>query len=127
MSEDALERLKRRQRPTVPARNTSLVPVSLDTQTPRYQEVDRPIDLDTEIQTRQSTMRLEIGISDRLSQMCRELGVSREVLIEALLVHFDGNPEIRAAVVSEAQSRHDQRVQLANRKRAQSMMEKFGR
>ncbi len=132
MTDDALERLKQRQRPIVTDRDTKLSH-SLDTSTPRYLDTkkslhsDIPVQPQPEIQTKQTTMRLDAIISDRLSDLCKQHGISREVLIEALLVEFENNPDLQHPVLNEAQTRHAQRLQEANRKRAQTMMEKFGR
>lgn len=154
MSNDALERLKQRQRPTVPTRDASLVsegadtsisinvdtsiPKTLethqshslqaakDTSTSRYLEVKKPQDLLEQIQTKQSTLRLEAQLSDRLSTVCRENGISREVLLEALFQYYESEPEAWKTVLGEAKRRGEQRQQFANFKRAQSMMQRFG-
>ena len=120
---DALERLKQRNRPTVPQRDASLnsntsASASPDVLVSRYQ--------DSQISTKQSTMRLEQGLSDRLQDLCRENGISREVLIEALFENFEANPVVQAEVLTTAKEKHAQRQQVANLKRAQSMMQRFG-
>lgn len=145
--DDALKRsLGKRDRAKVQPRDQSLTPIEYtkpeneEAKTPSFPPVEVSSSQDTstqrslhkkkpilnEIQTKQTTMRLEQSISDLLQQICREHNVSREVLIEALLKEFDGNKQIQRSVLTEAQSRHDQRMQLANRKRAQTMIEKFG-
>lgn len=154
MSNDALERLKQRQRPTVPMRDASLVsesfdtsiPVNIDTSIPknleiqesqsfqavedtstsRYLEVKKSQNLLEQIQTKQSTLRLEAQLSDRLSTVCRENGISREVLLEALFQHYESEPKAWKKILDEAKRRGDVRQQLANFKRAQSMMQRFG-
>jgi hypothetical protein len=132
MPEDALERLKKRNRPTVQSRDASLTPSLIpDIQIPRPLEVIQPksdaLQPIDEIETKQTTMRLEKGVSDRLQDLCRTHNVSREVLVEALLVHFEENPQVQDSILGEAQTRNDQRLQSANRKRAQTMMERFGK
>lgn len=154
MSNDALERLKQRQRPTVPTRDASLSPTttdnlistSVDTSTSRYLEVDKhqfsqfrenpsvsehlevnqPQTSVEPIKTKQSTLRLEAQLSDRLSTVCRENGISREVLLEALFQYYESEPEAWKTITNEAKRRGEQRQQLANFKRAQSMMQRFG-
>jgi hypothetical protein len=142
---DALERLKQQNRPTVPPRDASLTPGasiraiapqdsgSLDTSTSRYQEVQtsqskdsRHLQFKPSLQTRQSTMRLEEGLSDRLQGVCRDNGLSREVLIEALFEYSESHPEILREVLIEAKAKNEHRQQIANLKRAKSMMKKFG-
>jgi len=161
---DALDRLRNRNRPTVPARDASLtstapvapvIPIapidsiSQDTSTSRYQRPETPklqdtstsryqrpetpklqdsrhLDSEPPLQTKQSTMRLEQGLSDRLQEVCRANGISREVLIEALFEYSEAHPEMLKEVLIEANAKNEHRQQIANLKRARSMMEKFG-
>jgi hypothetical protein len=183
MSNDALERLKKRQRPNVPSRDASLSSPSQDISTSRYQdteisrdqdseisgdqdseisgdqdseisrdqdseisrdqdsetsrdqdsETSRDQDTDTEISgkppeqllTKQSTLRLEASLSQRLSEVCQDNGLSREVLIEALFEHYSNDPEAWQVILAEAKRRGERRMQMANLKRAKSMMQRF--
>jgi hypothetical protein len=162
---DALARLRNRQRPTVPNRDASLTSGSEDISTSRNQDLS-DIDISTlsdpesqpnqappiptpapqeisssrhpdieiptvpaidGLRTKQSTLRLETGLSDRLQRLCRSEGICREVLIEALYEHFEANPDAQPQVLSSAQAKNEHRQHLANLKRAQSMMKRFGR
>ena len=131
MSDDALERLKTRKRPSVQSRDASLtsgsidnsVPSSIDISTSRYQ--DKAIPGTLEIQTKQTTLRLEAGISDRLIAVTRKNGISREVLIEAVFEHYEADPQAWGEILAEAKKRAEQRTKLANIKRAKSMMQRF--
>jgi hypothetical protein len=135
---DALERLKNRNRPTVPNRDASLTPISTIADTsisrsPEVQvstpsEVQTPIaqELMPSLQTKQSTLRLEVGVSDRLQEICRDNGICREVLIEAMFEFCEQHPEALQGVLAEATTRNEQRQQVANQKRAKSMMQRFG-
>ena len=155
MSNDALERLKKRQRPSVPNRDTSLSP-SVDISTSRYPE-SNDIDISTsrhqespsqespgidtstsgqpdnqvsqqepeQLLTKQTTFRLEAALSQRLSEVCQNNGISREVLIEALFEHYSNDPEAWQAILVEAKRRGEHRTKLANLKRAKSMMQRF--
>jgi hypothetical protein len=141
MSNDALERLKKRQRPNVPSRDASLSSPSQDISTSRYQETKTSRDQDTKISrdqdtkiskkppeqllTKQSTLRLEASLSQRLSEVCQDNGLSREVLIEALFEHYSNDPEAWLAILAEAKRRGERRMQMANLKRAKSMMQRF--
>jgi RNA polymerase-binding transcription factor DksA len=49
------------------------------------------------------------------------------VLIEAMYEYMEANPEALTQVVDNASQKHDHRQQMANRKRAEAMMSKFGR
>lgn len=124
MSDDALERLKQRQRPSVPTRDPSLTPGSLDISTSRHLESNTQPQ-DTEVKTKQSTIRLEAEISNRLSEVCKSHAISREVLIEALFEHYESDPDARDAIITQAKAKNDQRMKNANLKRAKSMMQKF--
>jgi hypothetical protein len=129
---DALERLKQRNRPNVKSRDTSLDSGSPDTSISRNQESQIPEVTENQanvskqpLQTKQSTLRLEQGVSSRLQEVCRENGICREVLIEAMFEYCEANPEFLSAVLSEAITKNDYRQQVANMRRAKSMMQKF--
>jgi hypothetical protein len=124
MSDDALERLKNRQRPSVPPRNTSLISGSVDISTSRYLE-DNKHPEENEVNTKQSTIRLEIEISNRLSEVCKSNSISREVLIEALFEYYESDSTAWESIIRLAKAKNDKRMKIANFKRAKSMMEKF--
>jgi predicted DNA-binding protein len=155
MSDDALERLKKRQRPNVPTRDASLSSSSQDisdsnsqdTSTSGYQDTkvssnqtnldsssqdistsgyqDIKVSTHPELKTKQSTIRLEAELSERLSEVCKTNGISREVLIEALFEHYSADPQVWQAILVLAKAKGEQRMQIANMKRAQSMMQRF--
>src|SRR5919199_807103 len=190
MSNDALERLKNRQRPNVPNRDTSLSQ-SVDISTSGYQDSkstdistsgyqdskstdistsgyqdskstdistsgyqdskstdistsgyqdSKSTDISTsgqqdsqvsriepeQLLTKQTTFRLEASLSQRLSEVCQNNGISREVLIEALFEHYSNDPEAWQAILVEAKRRGEHRTKLANLKRTKSMMQRFG-
>ncbi len=79
-----------------------------------------------ELETKQSTLRLEAKVSDRLQALCREQGICREVLIEAMFEYCELNPEVLSTVLAQASEKNDYRQEIANRRRAKSMMEKYG-
>ncbi len=126
MSNDALERLKQRERPTVPVREVPLVAEDKDTSISRYLEPKRAESSAELLQTKQSTLRLEAELSDRLQAVCRENGISREVLLEGLFEYYESTPSARSEIIASAKRRGQQRQQVANFRRAQSMMERFG-
>lgn len=141
---DALERLKHRSRPTVPSRDASLssattaterlaIPEPVSLNLPPEKEIEisapntaTPLGANEELQTKQSTLRLEQGISDRLQELCRSQGICREVLIEALFEQAIDAPAVLSSVLVQAQIKQEQRQQIANQRRARSMMERFG-
>ena len=138
MSDDALERLKKRPRPSVPSRDASISASadistsgyqespSVDISTSRYQENQVSRQEPEELLTKQSTLRLEASLSQRLSEVCQNNGISREVLLEALFEHYSNDPEAWQAILAQAKRRAERRMQMANLKRAKSMMQRFG-
>lgn len=92
----------------------------------RHTDIETPTPLEDELQTKRSTFRMEADLIERLHAFCRRQGISREVLIEAMFEYMEAHPEAMGPVVAEANLKHDHRQQLANRKRAQAMIEKFG-
>lgn len=125
MSNDALERLKKRQRPSVPSRDAS-ISASVDIETSRYQEHQVSRQEPEQLLTKQTTLRLEASLSQRLSEVCQNNGISREVLIEALFEHYSNDPQAWQAILAEAKKRGERRMIVANIKRAKSMMQRFG-
>jgi hypothetical protein len=138
---DALDRLKNRHRPTVPSRDATLTPGTPDISTSRYPEQqisdtsDKPNPLQppgepnaepSPLVTKQSTLRLESGLSDRLQRLCRENAICREVLIEAMFEYCQANPSIQEAVIESARSKNEHRSRVANHRRAKAMMKRFG-
>lgn len=137
MSNDALERLKNRQRPHVPNRdNSSLL---LNTDIVVSQDIDtatqtKPIEAkkkeslpsgDAGLKTKQSTLRLEVQLSERLSQITHANHLSREVLIEAMFEYYEIDQEAWEKILASAKKKADIRMGIANQKRAKSMMQRY--
>ena len=183
MSQDALERLRNRAKPTVQSRDLSSIPStnnsediehnksslkddrSADISKSKYLESktstvietdnqetsdslleandnipepfsknsysstakkDKILSSPTKFETKQSTVRLEKKLSQRLSQKCQEEEIIREVFLEALFVYFENHKSIQSKVLQEARKRDEQRQKIANHRRAKSMIERFG-
>ena len=92
----------------------------------RHTDIKTSEPQDVELQTKRSTFRLEAGLIDRLHSFCRSQSISREVLIEAMYEYMEAHPEALDQVVAAAGEKNEYRQQMANRKRAESMMNKFG-
>jgi hypothetical protein len=151
---DALERLKNRKRPTVPDRDASIasggvppsnnldtsISGSLDTSISGYPDMSIPSptsipplqaspqvgnEEEPSLEIKQSTLRLERSLSDRLKTICREQKICREVLIEALFEYGEAHPEALQVAIATAQIKQEQRQQAANLKRAKAMMGRF--
>ena len=128
---DALERLKNRSRPSVPSRDASLTPSAFahqDISTSRSLDFQKSASAETQqpLQTKQTTLRLEQGIGDQLQDFCREHAICREVLIEAMFEYCEANADALQVVLAKAKSKNGHRQQMANQKRARSMMQRFG-
>ena len=132
MSNDALERLKNRNRPVVKSRDTSLKG-SLDISTSRNldnsiagkQNISNSGKQDISLKTKQTTLRLEERVSKELSQICKESGFCREVFLEALIEYYQNHSQELEEVLTEARKKADLRMEIANQKRAKSMMKRF--
>jgi hypothetical protein len=138
---DALERLKQRQRPTVPSRDTSLESQSLDISIPETLDNSMSRNLDTPIPesldkgmsksqpkslaTKQTTIRLETKLLERVTKVCAKENLSREVLFEALFEHYEQDSEAWESILSQAKEKAGHRLAIANRKRAKTMMQRF--
>ena len=129
MSDDALARLKNRNRPVVENRDTS-ISVSQDISISGNQEkqvsTNQDIQNNEDLKTKQTTVRLEVGLSRRLQALCHEEDISREVLIEAMFEFLENNSKARSKILAAAKSKNDYRQQIANKRRAKSMIDKFG-
>lgn len=138
---DALERLKQRQRPTVPSRDTSLesqgldisIPESLDNSMPTTSDTSMSESLDKGVSksqpknlaTKQTTIRLETKLLERVAKVCAKENLSREVLFEALFEHYEQDREAWEAILGQAKEKAGHRLAIANRKRAKTMMQRF--
>ena len=144
MSNDALERLKKRAKPRVESREVALspsppptengwsetVPVAANgagiTESARGKQSQKTSqEKELKLETKQSTIRLEKSLATRLNQECQNQELSREVLIEALFSHYEQNRAVQREILQEAQKRQQQRTEVANYRRAKSMMKKF--
>ena len=134
MNPDALERLRHRAKPTVEHRDLSVSPPTppapQDTSASGNldPQIFTPADISThlELETKQTTLRLEKALSYRLSQLCHQENISREVFLESLFLYFEEHQPMQAKVLKQAQLRDRHRHKIANYRRAKSMFERFG-
>ena len=110
----------------MPVREVPLAAEDKDTSISGYPESNQATRAVELLQTKQSTLRLSAELSDRLQAVCRENGISREVLIEGLFEYYESTPSARSQILDSAKRRGQQRQQVANFRRAQSMMDRFG-
>ncbi|MFP4134366.1 MAG: hypothetical protein ACLFTJ_09445 [Halothece sp.] len=139
---DALDRVRQKKRPTVPSRESEMKSDSTqeqnktssnqDSEVSSNQDTETNRSLDTKIsryqdlKTKASTLRLEEKIATELTQLCKEEGISREVVVEAMFLYCQNHPSVLEAVLEEARTRNEERQEISNRKRAQTMMKRFG-
>ena len=142
MNKDALDRIRNKKRPAVPPREDEMksystqeqvkVSQNQDTEIPSNLNAETNSNLDTEtsryqeLKTKASTLRLEETIATELTRVGKEEGISREVVVEAMFLYCQNHPSVLEAVLEEAHRRHEQRQEISNRKRAQTMMKRFG-
>ncbi len=132
MSEDALERLRNRTRPAVETRDLPLIsPESSETPTSNHQfmrvETEQETTSWANMETKQSTVRLEKNLTQRINQLCQSEEISREVLFESLFLYFEAHNSVQNKVLTEARKRDRKRQKIANYRRAKSMIERFGK
>ena len=140
---DALDRIRQKKRPTVPSREDEMKSDSAaqeqnktapnqDSEVSSNQNTETNLGLDIKIpryldlKTKASTLRLEEKIATELTQLCKEEGISREVMVEAMFLYCQDHPSVLEAVLEEARIRNEQRQEISNRKRARTMMKRFG-
>ena len=63
---------------------------------------------------------------ERLAKLCTRHGLSREVLLEALFEYYETDDDALSFIIEQAKVKADLRQAIANRKRAKTMMDKFG-
>ncbi|WP_310482169.1 hypothetical protein [Chamaesiphon sp. VAR_48_metabat_403] len=76
------------------------------------------------LEVKQTTLRLEKAVSDKLQALCHQEQICREVLIEAMFSEMLDEPEMRERIIALAQKRQRKRTAMANHKRAVSMMQR---
>jgi hypothetical protein len=133
MSDDLRDRLRRRNRPSVTPRDSSVGQFQ-----PQEQELEGDATLDSSVhvqlselkrepQTKRSTFRLEIETAKRLRQFCQDNEITRDAFLEALIGYFEEHPEIHDLVIEQASQQVKRREKVATLKRAKSMMQRLER
>lgn len=79
-----------------------------------------------DLQVKRSTFRMEEALTERLHTLCRQQKISREVLMEAMFEYMEAHPDALDQVLAVATEKNAHRQHIANRKRAEAMMQKFG-
>ncbi|QLE52834.1 hypothetical protein FD724_33230 (plasmid) [Nostoc sp. C057] len=146
---DVFERLKKKTRPSVPARDTTLVKVQHDnllndqiTEFSHLPEKPKP-DLDSEEvindkvstsnqeqhlelpQIIRRTIRLEQDIDTKLDTFCNVNKITRDTFLEGAFIVCSENEELLQEVLNQARKRYQQRKQAGEQRKFQTLAKKI--
>ena len=146
---DVFERLKKKTRPSVPARDTTLVKVQNEsllndqiTEFSHLPEKPKP-DLDSEEvindkvstsnqeqqlelpQIIRRTIRLEQDIDTKLDTFCNAKKITRDTFLEAAFIICSENEELLQEVLNQARKRYQQRKQAGEQRKFQTLAKKI--
>jgi len=146
---DVFERLKKKTRPSVPARDTTLVKVQHDSllndqinEFSHLPEKPKP-DLDSEEvindkvstsnqeqqlelpQIIRRTIRLEHDIDTNLDSFCNVNKITRDTFLEAAFLVCSENEELLQEVLNQARKRYQQRKQAGEQRKFQTLAKKI--
>jgi hypothetical protein len=107
------------QSPALETSDASVIEVST---TPDIQISTLPEEISFPV--KQTTLRLEKGLSNDLQALCQREQICREVLIEAMFLEMMDAPELREGIIHRARERQRKRTAVANHKRALSMVQR---
>jgi len=126
MSDDsALDRIKKRQlsRPQVPERGSPYeVNGDLEPETIEVTPAHTPTQKDTR---KGGSLRLDATVSKTIRHICVDGEVTRETLIEALIEFYQKHPEAQLEILASAKAKQNKRMEAANLKRRQAMLERL--
>jgi hypothetical protein len=77
------------------------------------------------LEVKQTTLRLDKQIAADLQALCQREQICREVAIEAMFLAVTNDPVLCKSILAEARTRQRKRTNLANHKRATSMLQRF--
>ena len=72
-------------------------------------------------------IRLEESLDDALQDLCNQTGVTIETFLEACYLACDRNPDLKQAVLTEANERLKQRKEAGKLRRLYSQLQKMGK
>lgn len=146
---DVFDRLKKKARPTVPARDTSLIREHNE-QLPNdqmtefshssndeilHQANNRSINENPVPKTKEQehfpelirrTIRLEQEIDSQLNSLCATKKITRDTFLEAAMIICAKNEKLMQEILNEAQKRYQQRKQAGEERKFQTMAKKIG-
>ena len=71
------------------------------------------------------TLRIDRDIDDELEQLCSKSKITRETFLEAAYLACTHNPDLMAVVLAEAQQRYRQRKQAGEKRKFETMSQKY--
>ncbi|MEH1901379.1 MAG: hypothetical protein V7L04_08185 [Nostoc sp.] len=144
---DVFERLKKKTRPSVPARDTTLVKVQhenlLNDQITQFSHLPEKPDLDGEEvinnkvstsnqeqhlelpQIIRRTIRLEQDIDTKLDTFCNVNKITRDTFLEGAFIVCSENEELLQEVLNQARKRYQQRKQTGEQRKFQTLAKKI--
>ena len=133
---DAIDRLKKRARATVPPREATLTKKINDSMTEvshstseSIQKTEGTAHTVTEVEELpevvRRTIRIEEEIDSELEQLCRSEKITREVFLEAAYQVCGQNPDFLAEVMSIAKSRYQRRKAAGEQRKFKTMQKKY--
>jgi hypothetical protein len=149
MSENAIDRLKNRQRPKVDKRDASLeqnFELDLEEDVKKTEpnlEINSNVTqfsnsviesnsknqndylLDLDIEPIRRSIRLTPKIDEDLDKICRENKITRDTLFEAALTVCSNNQALMKKVIKEAQERYKERKRIGEFRKLKTMKQKF--
>ncbi|PSF33903.1 hypothetical protein C7H19_19470 [Aphanothece hegewaldii CCALA 016] len=139
--ENALDRLMKKQKPTVLTRiDVVKESVSHDVKTSQQQDIMTSISHDSKttlsqdyqtqlnpdaFETVRNTIRIESTVDLELRQLCHDERITKETFLEAAYLYLTENPDGLAEVIYSAQERLQHRKAIADYKRAKTMQQRF--
>lgn len=141
---DAFERLKKRPRATVPARNKSLTDRTNDdnnefshsslTESSHLVKDKIINDATAEFVPASSaqnqevirrTLRIDKDVDEQLEQLCAKEKITRETFLEACYLFFTQDPDLIASILVDARQRYHQRKQAGEKRKFETMSKKY--
>jgi len=130
---DANSRLKRRLRPTVPPRDTSMLKKPAEEETTVEKPLEQPETSNEQVLPEQTpptqkvtklvsfTVRVEDSIDKRLKSLCTEESITKETFLEAAYLVCLDNEQMMQQVLEVALARRQERRSAGLVKRAEAM------
>ena len=145
MNDNAIDRLKNRNRPKVDKRDASLEKTSQQEQKQNLLNTQQNSDitkfsqsitksnfkdqkdslLNLNIEPVRRTIRLTPEIDSYIDELCKENKITRDTLFEATLTVCSNNQTVMKKVIKEAQERYQNRKRIGELKKLKTMQQKF--